>query len=131
MLFIERRSRWDIIDKIILSNLAFYGYHGVLKAENQLGQKFFIDAELALDLTKAGESDDLQKAVNYAEVYELIKDICENREYDLIEALAEDIAQEILAQFKRVDEVMIKVKKPEAPVEGIFDYMGIEIKRKR
>ncbi|MFO7818878.1 MAG: dihydroneopterin aldolase [Halanaerobacter sp.] len=120
-----------MIDKIILSNLAFYGYHGVLKAENQLGQKFFIDVELALDLTTVGETDDLQEAVNYAEVYELIKEICENREYNLVEALAENIAQEILAQFKRVEEVMIKVKKPEAPVEGIFDYMGIEIKRKR
>ena len=114
-----------------MNNLAFYGYHGVLEEENQLGQKFFIDAELKADLQSAGKSDDVEKAVNYAEVYELIKTICENEEYNLIEALAETIAQEILNEFELVLEVTIKVKKPEAPVEGIFDYMGVEITRKR
>lgn len=116
---------------MILNNLAFYGYHGVLEEEKQLGQKFFIDAELKADLQSAGESDDVQQAVNYAEVYELIETICEKENYNLIEALAENIAQEILQQFELVEQVTIKIKKPEAPVEGIFDYMGVEITRKR
>ena len=116
---------------MILKDLAFYGYHGVLSEENQLGQKFFIDVELFADLEPAGVSDDVNKAINYAEVYDLIKDICEKQDFDLIEALAEKIAQDILADFERVEEVTIKVKKPEAPVEGIFDYMGVELTRKR
>lgn len=103
----------------------------MLSEENNLGQKFFIDAELYADLHPAGESDDVEQAVNYAEVYEVIKEICENKEFDLIEALAENIAQTILEQFALVEEVTIKVKKPEAPVAGVFDYVGVEIKRTR
>ena len=49
------------MDKIILSNLGFYGYHGVLEAEKVLGQKFFIDMELFLDTKEAGKTDDLNK----------------------------------------------------------------------
>ena len=49
------------MDKIILSNLGFYAYHGVLEAEKVLGQKFFIDAELFLDTKEAGRTDDLTK----------------------------------------------------------------------
>ncbi|KXZ39738.1 dihydroneopterin aldolase [Alkalithermobacter thermoalcaliphilus JW-YL-7 = DSM 7308] len=119
------------MDKIILSNLAFYGYHGVLEEENKLGQKFFIDIELYCDLKKAGESDDLNFSVNYARVYDIAKDICENNRYKLIESLAENISKKIFQEFNIIDEVLIRIKKPEAPVKGIFDYFGVEIRRKK
>ncbi|MCK8828479.1 dihydroneopterin aldolase [Natroniella acetigena] len=119
------------MDKVILNNLAFYGYHGVLNAENEIGQKFFIDLELYSDLRKAGQSDQLDDAINYAEVYEVIKEIFHAQDYDLIEALAEDIASKILEEFSKIEEVMIRVKKPEAPVNAIFDYVGVEITRSR
>ncbi|MGM0501713.1 MAG: dihydroneopterin aldolase [Bacillota bacterium] len=119
------------MDKILLNNLAFYGYHGVLDEEQELGQKFFIDVELSADLSLAGTTDDLKQAVNYAEVYQVIKEICEEEQYDLLEALAENMAQKILEQFELVQEVQIRVKKPEAPIEGIFDYAGVELKRTR
>ncbi|MDK2824658.1 MAG: 7,8-dihydroneopterin aldolase/epimerase/oxygenase [Clostridia bacterium] len=119
------------MDKIIMKNLAFYGYHGVLKAENQLGQKFFIDVEIELDLKEAGKTDDVEKTVNYAEIYEVIKDIILNQRFNLIEALAENIAENILQKFTKVEQVVINVRKPEAPVKGIFDYFGVEIRRMR
>ena len=81
------------MDKIILSNLAFYGYHGVLSEEKVLGQKFFFDIELFLDLTKAGESDYMMDSVSYADVYAVVKDICENNKFDLLEALSHKIAK--------------------------------------
>ena len=117
------------MDKIILSNLGFYGYHGVLEAEKILGQKFFIDAELYLNTKEAGKNDDLTKSVSYADVYEIIKDITENRRFDLIEALAEIIASEVLNKFKLINSIMVRVKKPEAPVNGIYDYFAVEIRR--
>lgn len=119
------------MDKIILSNLGFYGYHGALKEENVLGQKFFLDIELLCDLSRAGETDELENSVSYADVYEKVKHICEKDRYSLIEALAENIAKTILKDFSTIKEVMIRVKKPEAPVNGIFDYFGVEIRRKR
>ncbi|AZR73419.1 dihydroneopterin aldolase [Anoxybacter fermentans] len=119
------------MDKIILNNLAFYGYHGALTEENIIGQKFFIDLELYCDVKVAGETDDLSYSVNYAQVYEIVKKICEGDPYKLIEALAENIAKKILKEFPVVKEVMVRVKKPEAPVNGIFDYFGVEIRRGR
>ena len=119
------------MDKIILSNLGFYAYHGVLDAEKVLGQKFFIDAELYLDTKEAGKADDLTKSVSYADIYEIIKDITENKRFDLIEALAETIAKEVLDSYSMIQSIMVRVKKPEAPVSGNFDYFAVEIRRGR
>ena len=60
-----------------------------------------------------------------------VRKIVEEKKYKLIESLAENIAQEVLEKYKLVKEVMVRVKKPEAPVPGIYDYFGIEIRRKR
>lgn len=119
------------MDKILLNNLGFYGYHGVLSEENTLGQKFFLDIELYLDTHEAGIYDDMDKSVSYADVYSVVKHIVEERRYNLIEALAENISIEILFKFELIKEVMVRVKKPEAPVNGIYDFFGIEIRRYR
>ncbi|GAB6100202.1 dihydroneopterin aldolase [Halanaerocella petrolearia] len=119
------------MDKIILDGLSFYGYHGALEEENKLGQKFIIDLELKCDLKQAGSSDNLKESVNYAQVYQLVADICQNQQYKLLEALAENIAQSILENYSLVEEVLVKVKKPEAPIKGIFNYVAVEIERSR
>lgn len=119
------------MDKIIMENMAFYGYHGVLEEEKKLGQKFFIDAHLFLSLKKAGETDDLTYSVSYAEVYESIKKIVEEERYNLLEALGERISNEILLSYSMIEKVFVRIKKPEAPVAGIFDYFGLEIERER
>ncbi|HBG1533403.1 TPA: dihydroneopterin aldolase [Clostridioides difficile] len=119
------------MDKILLSNLGFYGYHGVFKEENFLGQKFFVDMELYIDSREAGLSDDINKSVSYAEVYNVVKDITENKQFNLLEALAENIAEEVLNKFILINGVMVRVRKPEAPVNGIYDYFGVEIRRTR
>ena len=119
------------MDKILLNNLGFYGYHGVLKEEGILGQKFFIDMELYLETNESGLTDDMNKSVSYADVYEVVKEITEKRRFNLIEALAENIAKEVLEKFNLINEVMVRVKKPEAPVNGIYDYFGVEIRRSR
>ncbi|HCT63022.1 MAG TPA: dihydroneopterin aldolase [Erysipelotrichaceae bacterium] len=117
------------MDKIIMKNMVFYGYHGVLEEEKKLGQKFFIDAILFLPLKKAGETDNLNFSVNYGAVYEMIKGIVINQRFNLLEGLAEFICQEVFSSFPAIKKIVLKVKKPEAPVEGIFDYFGVEIER--
>lgn len=119
------------MDRIILKNLAFFGYHGVLEEEKTLGQKFFLDIELYSDLSQAGVTDNVIDTIHYGEVYEVIKEIVVKKRFKLIEALAEDIAQEVLEAFEKVEEINVVVRKPEAPVAAIFDYVGVEIRRKR
>lgn len=118
-------------DKIIMSNMAFFGTHGVLSEENRLGQKFYVDAELYLDTRESGLLDDIKKGVSYADAYLVIREILENEEYNLLETICHQIANRVFEKFLLVDSIMVRVKKPEAPVPGIFDYFGVEIWRER
>ncbi len=119
------------MDKILLKNMAFFGTHGVLQEEKVLGQKFFIDIELNIDLKPAGKTDDLTQTVSYAEVYDIVKNHAENKCYDLLEALGENICNSILKEYVDISEVIIEIRKPEAPVKAIFDFMGVSLKRNR
>lgn len=115
-------------DKIRLVNMSFYGYHGVHSEERRMGKKFYIDVELTLDLSPAGTTDDLTKTVDYAEVYALIREIEGGKQYSLLEALAEDIAQRLLDKFG-AQQVVVRTRKSEVPVGGLMDYAEVEITR--
>ena len=116
-------------DKIFLTGMQFYGRHGVFPEEKAMGQKFIIDLELSLDLKRAGLTDDLANTPNYADIYAIVKNITTSKSFNLIEALAETIAHEVLASY-RVDQVVVKVQKPHAPISGIFESVGCEIVRR-
>ncbi len=118
------------MDKIILKGIRFHGYHGVAESERQIGQKYEIDAELRCALSAAGQTDDLVHTIDYAQVVNLIIGIGTQQSFQLIEALAERIATEILERFP-VHEVRIIVKKLSPPIEQILTYAGVEIHRKR
>lgn len=118
------------MDKIILEGMEFFGYHGARPEEKTLGQRFIVDVELFLDLRQAGETDNLDYTVNYAQVFELVQSIVCGRSRQLIESLAEAIAGALLAQFP-VDEVLVRVKKPQAPLPGRFAWAAVEIVRKK
>jgi len=115
-------------DKIIIKNIRLYGYHGVLKEEKKIGQKFVVDLELYLKLEKASESDDLEDTVNYAEIYEKVEEINRKNSYDLIEKFAGEIAKKIL-EYKKIENVKVRVRKPEVPIDGQLDYVAVEIYR--
>ena len=117
-------------DRIRLVNMSFYGYHGVLTEERRMGRKFYIDIELALDLSVAGRSDDLTRTVDYAQVYAMVREIEAGKQYLLLEALAEDIAQRLLERFP-AREVVVRARKTEVPVGGVMDYVEVEITRAR
>ncbi|WP_271001441.1 dihydroneopterin aldolase [Listeria seeligeri] len=119
------------MDKIYLNELAFYGYHGVLSEENKLGQKFIISLVLGLSTKKAGISDNVNDTVSYADVYETVKEIAEGKPFRLIEALAEKIATEVLVNYPLLNEVTVKLIKPNPPIPGHYHSVAVEIERKR
>lgn len=118
------------MDKIIMSSMTFYGYHGVLPQERELGQQFEVDLELQLDLREPGKTDDPGQTVDYAGVYETVRRVVTGAPSKLIEAVAEQIAGAVLRQFD-VQQVLVRVKKPAAPVPGQFGYMAVEIVRSK
>ncbi|EJQ0571164.1 dihydroneopterin aldolase [Listeria innocua] len=119
------------MDKIYLNELAFYGYHGVLQEETKLGQTFRVSLILGLSTKKAGQSDSVDDTVSYADVYETVKGIVEGTPFKLIEALAEKIASEVLTDYPLLEEITIKLIKPNPPIPGHYDSVAVEIKRKR
>ncbi len=117
-------------DRIVLHDMVFQGRHGVLEREQREEQPFHVDVELELDLRPAGIDDDLAKSVDYGAVFETVRSIVESTSFRLIEALAEAIAHELLADFA-VTELTVRVRKPNAPIDGTFAYAGVEIHRAR
>ena len=120
-----------MMDKMTLSRMQFYGYHGVFPEENKLGQQFYVDLTLYLDLRPAGADDNLELTVNYAHVYETTKRIVEQSKFQLIEALAERIASDLLDTYTKINEISVRVIKPHPPFPIHFDGVSVDIHRKR
>lgn len=117
-------------DRIVLRNMRFRGRHGVYPFEQFADQPFEVDVELALNLQPAGVDDDLAQSVDYGQVYTICRQVVESTSYRLLEALAEAIAHEVLTAH-RVDEVVVRVRKPEVDLGGPLDWAGVEIRRTR
>ena len=117
-------------DRIVLANMRFQGRHGYYEHELVTAQPFEVDVELVLDLQPAGIDDDLEKTIDYGKVFEAVRQIVESTSYRLLEALAEAISHELLADFD-VNEVAIRVRKPKVQLSGPLDYAGVEIRRQR
>jgi len=120
-----------VSDRIVLSNMVFQARHGYDDHEQLTPQRFEVDVELDFDLRPAGLDDDLARTVDYAGVYEATRQIVESTTFRLLEALAEAISHEILADFAPVDSVLVRVRKPEVSLGGQLDYAGVEIRRGR
>ncbi len=118
-------------DRIILANLVFQARHGVEPRERAHAQRFEVDVELALDLGPAGRADDLGLTVDYALVYRSVRRVVETTTYALLEALAEAIVREVLAEQPQVTEIVVRVRKPQVRLGGLLDYAGVEIRRTR
>lgn len=120
------------MDKIFITGMEFYGYHGAYPAENELGQRFRVDVECFLDLSEACASDELEHTINYAEIYSEIQRIMEEEPYvKLLEHLAEKIATRLLANYERIYEVNVRLIKPDPPIRGHYEHVGVEIRRRR
>ncbi|MGE6756172.1 dihydroneopterin aldolase [Rossellomorea sp. NPDC071047] len=119
------------MDKILLNEMEFYGYHGVFQEENKLGQRFRVSVELHLDLKKSGRSDHLEDSVNYAEIYNITKSVVCGEPKNLVEAVAEEISSRILETFKVVESCKITLIKPDPPIPGHYQSVAVEINRSR
>lgn len=117
------------MDIIRIDNLEVYAYHGVYDEEKEKGQYFYVNAELYTNTRKAGMNDDLDTSTNYGTVCDFIHDFMTKHTYDLIETVAEQLAQALLLEFKLVKSVLLEIRKPHAPIEKEFESVSVEIER--
>ena len=111
--------------KIRFNNMIFHAHHGYYQAERELGQKFEVDMELDFDFASAVKSDDLKDTVNFEEVYQKVYHIFSSYKFTLLETLADRIASEVLQSFP-VKMVLIRVRKPNVPLNGFMDNVEVE-----
>ena len=118
-------------DFILLNGMEFMGRHGCSEEERKHLQHFIVDAELYLDLYKSGKSDNLTDTVDYVQVFNEVKKIVTGTPKNLIEAVAEEIAQSLLKQFIQIESLRITIHKPAAPIAEIFNGAAVSIFRNR
>ena len=119
------------MDKILIRNLKIYAYHGVLDEEKANGQYFIFDIDAFVDISLPCKTDNVEDTVNYALMVERITDIFTAQKDDLVEKAAQRVADGLFAEFKKISALRILLKKPSAPIDADFDWVGVEINRKR
>jgi 7,8-dihydroneopterin aldolase/epimerase/oxygenase len=118
--------------KIQIKGLRVYGYHGVLEHERQEGQYFIVDATIKIDAERASATDDIANTVSYAELAKLISENVRNNPVNLLETLAQRLADEVLfAASPFASKVKITVSKPDAPIDLYFETVSVSAKAKR
>jgi dihydroneopterin aldolase len=118
-------------DKIHLTGLAFFGFHGVMRQESEIGQRFIIDLTCGLDLQRAGRSDSIRDTVSYADIYSTVAAAFAERRFHLIEALAQNVVDRLFSHFPAFDWVRLTVRKPSAAIPMVAGEAAIEIVRRR
>ncbi|MEX0868473.1 MAG: dihydroneopterin aldolase [Nitriliruptoraceae bacterium] len=118
------------MDRICISGISTFGYHGVLDHERRFGQRFTVDVVLDVDVAAAAAGDDLDSTVDYAGVVAAAVQIMEGQPVNLIETLAERIAARCL-EDRRVDRAEITVHKPQAPVGARVADVTVTVVRDR
>ena len=118
-------------DRIILEGARLYGYHGVNPEEKELGQTYIVDLVAELDLSRPSQSDQLEDTVSYTHLYRVVKAIIEGESRNLLETLAQAIADKLLADLP-LEAVSVTVKKPHPPIKGSsIDYAAAQVHRLR
>lgn len=118
------------LDRITVTGITAYGYHGLLPHEREQGQPFVVDVALGLDLTVAAETGGLDASVHYGTLSERVADAITSDPVDLIETLALRIVR-ICFGFEPVQWASVTVHKPHAPIPVTFSDVAVTIERSR
>jgi len=119
-----------VTDRIVLTEMVFYAYHGVLPEEQADGQVFTVDVVVETDLHRAGHTDDLADSLDYRDLYARVRDAMTDRRYQLLEAAAEAVAHRLL-EVDRVAAVTVRVRKPHVRLGGALAHASVEVERRR
>lgn len=116
-------------DRILINGLRLFGYHGVNREEREQGQEFVVDVEAHMDLKEAGQTDLLGRTLDYDSLIKEITRVVSVERYSLIEAVAERIAEVVLGH-RGVQETVVRVTKPNPPVEVPLGSIQAEVRRR-
>lgn len=116
-------------DRLLLEGMRFFAHHGDLAAERELGSHLVVDVDMRTDLSTPARTDALHDAVDYVRCYDVVRQVVEEHQYHLLEALAEAIATALLNDA-RVETVRVRVAK-QPPIDAMIERFAVELERSR
>ncbi len=119
------------MDKVIIKDLELFCYHGVNPEEKVDGQVFVFDIEAYVDLSTPCVTDNVDDTVSYAKIIKTVRKVAQSEKNDLIERVAQRVADELFIEFSKIESLKITLKKPQAPIKADFNYVAVEIERVR
>jgi 7,8-dihydroneopterin aldolase/epimerase/oxygenase len=116
--------------RILIRGLRCRGRQGTTPAEQQQAHDYLVDVVVSVDIEKAVENDDLAAALDISEVASCVRDEVARRPRVLVERIAADVARALLARFGQIEEVSVKVEKPEpAGLDAAAEAVELTIAR--
>jgi len=120
-----------MMDRIRVEGLVVHGHHGVHVEETRLGQKFVVDITCDLGAPGGAGADAYDQTVCYGRLCDIAKEVSDAGPYKIIETFSQKIADQVLADFPSVAEVLVRIAKPSAPIAAVLDTVAVETTRKR
>lgn len=117
-------------DKIVIKGLHCSVRLGVKKEEQEVRRNCEVDVTLFYDLSSAGKTDNLDLTINYSKIIDLIQELAQKVQYKLLESFGTRLFEEIFARTPAT-KIHLRVKKMNPPIEGRFQYVGVEMTRHR
>ena len=111
---------------ISLNNIIVYGFHGVHQEEKTLGQRFEIDLEYRLANPPFPWKDEERGTVSYVNAHKIVSRVCAEKSFNLIETLGNRIIEEMRSRYS-IDHIIVRVRKPSVPIQGILDFVEVEV----
>jgi dihydroneopterin aldolase len=111
---------------IVLKEVRFHAFHGVMPQERKVGADFLLSLRLGYDISKAMQTDDVADTLNYAEVYQLVKQEMEQPSA-LLEHVAGRIAQTLMQQFPAIKSIDLTLTKQNPPMGADCQGAGVEL----
>lgn len=112
--------------KIYLRNVRFHAFHGVLPQEGIVGNEYLVNLVLDYDFSSAMKTDDLQGTLNYAEVYQKVREEMALPS-KLLEHVAGRIAHRLFSDFPEIQKLQLSITKVNPPMGADSDGAGVEV----
>jgi dihydroneopterin aldolase/2-amino-4-hydroxy-6-hydroxymethyldihydropteridine diphosphokinase len=116
--------------QLLIQNMEVFGYHGVSPSETKNGQRFLLSIQAEI-MQNIAQGDAIENTVSYADLYALALSIAENNTFQLLETLAQAIIDAALDKFLDIVAITVNIQKPDAPIVGTFDSVGIAMTKQR
>jgi 7,8-dihydroneopterin aldolase/epimerase/oxygenase len=117
-------------DRIVVGGIRFHARHGATRIEREMGVRYSVSVVMERDLSGSMRSDALADTVDYARVHQVVLEVARHNSFHLMETLAGQVASRLLADFP-IDAVRVKVRKETPVLDGIVDWVGVDISRRR